>query len=320
MTTKTLAEEYFLLRTNAIQRRRFQNQQLYGDVRYSHDADDPRAELLKDETSSINGVEEQKSDRRNGNFNSPPSYFGQSEALIYQMKRLETKIEQLNSLHKKHLDRPTLDDKNEEEAQIQSFTKDICDSFNACHQQIKSIRRATLHSCTGLESIVAKNVIIYLSNRLQELTVRFRSSQNDYLKKIKSREEKSTVLFEFEDQTEEDPLAKHLDQIWAKDDLAYLEENTRYVKHREKEINQIVQSISDLNTIFKELGSLVTEQGSIIDRIDHNIENTQIKVEEGLMQLKQADQYQKKNRKMHCIVILAVIVLILLFVLIVTKT
>ena len=43
------------------------------------------------------------------------------------MKRLETKIEQLDSLHKKHLDRPTLDDKNEEEAQIQSSTKDISD-------------------------------------------------------------------------------------------------------------------------------------------------------------------------------------------------
>jgi syntaxin 16 len=83
---------------------------------------------------------------------------------------------------------------------------------------------------------------------------------DSFFTEIKSREEKSTVLFEFEDQTEEDPLAKHLDQIWAKDDLAYLEENTRYVKHREKEINQIVQSISDLNTIFKELGSLVTEQ------------------------------------------------------------
>ena len=43
-------------------------------------------------------------------------------------------------------------------------------------------------------------------------------------------------------------------------------------------------------------------------------------MEEGLKQLKKADQYQKKNRKMHCIVILAVIVIILLFVLIVTKT
>ena len=61
-------------------------------------------------------------------------------------------------------------------------------------------------------------------------------------------------------------------------------------------------------------------QGSIIDRIDHNIENTQIKVEEGLQQLKKAEQYQKKDRKMHCIVILAVIVIILLFVLIITKT
>ena len=83
---------------------------------------------------------------------------------------------------------------------------------------------------------------------------------DSFIIEIKSREEKSTVLFDFEDQTEEDPLAKHLDQVWAKDDLTYLEENTRYVKHREKEIQQIVQSISDLNTIFKELASMVTEQ------------------------------------------------------------
>ena len=65
---------------------------------------------------------------------------------------------------------------------------------------------------------------------------------------------------------------------------------------------------------------LFSFKGSIIDRIDHNIENTQIKVEEGLQQLKKAERYQKKDRKMHCIVILAVIVIILLFVLIVTKT
>ena len=58
----------------------------------------------------------------------------------------------------------------------------------------------------------------------------------------------------------EDPLAKQLDQVWAKDNLSYLEENTKFVQHREKEIIQIVQSISDLNTIFKELASMVTEQ------------------------------------------------------------
>ena len=83
--------------------------------------------------------------------------------------------------------------------------------------------------------------------------------QRDFLE-IESREEKSKVLFDFDEPVDEDPLTKQLDQVWAKDDLTYLEENTRYVKQREKEITQIVQSISDLNTIFKELASMVTEQ------------------------------------------------------------
>ena len=81
-----------------------------------------------------------------------------------------------------------------------------------------------------------------------------------YFAEIKSREEKSKVLFDFEDEMDDDPLAKQLDQVWAKDDLTYLEENTKYVQQREKEIHNIVQSISDLNTIFKELASMVTEQ------------------------------------------------------------
>lgn len=93
-------------------------------MRYSHDSDDPRAELLK---NSNLDVEDSKSETQNGRTSSPPSYFGQSEALSYQMKRLETKIDQLDILHKRHLDRPTLDDTNEEEAQINTATKDICD-------------------------------------------------------------------------------------------------------------------------------------------------------------------------------------------------
>ena len=61
-------------------------------------------------------------------------------------------------------------------------------------------------------------------------------------------------------------------------------------------------------------------QGTIIDRIDYNIEHAHIRVEEGLKQLKKAEQYQKTDRKMHCIVVLAVIVVILLVILIATKT
>ncbi len=58
-------------------------------------------------------------------------------------------------------------------------------------------------------------------------------------------------------------------------------------------------------------------QGEVVDRIDCNIENTQVKVEAGVEELKKAERYQRKNRKMKCIVILAVIVIILLFVLLI---
>jgi len=51
-------------------------------------------------------------------------------------------------------------------------------------------------------------------------------------------------------------------------------------------------------------------KGTIIDRIDYNIENTNIKVHDGLEQIKKAAMYQKNDRKMYCIVILAVIVML----------
>ena len=109
----------------------------------------------------------------------------------------------------------------------------LYNSFVTFFQQLKAIRF----------------VILHISNLFS------------YISEIESREEKSKVLFDFEEDTvDEDPLTKQLDQVWAKDDLTYLEENTKYVKQREKEIHQIVQSISDLNTIFKELASMVTEQ------------------------------------------------------------
>ena len=58
------------------------------------------------------------------------------------------------------------------------------------------------------------------------------------------------------------------------------------------------------------LNSFPSFKGTIIDRIDYNIENTNIKVHDGLEQIKKAAMYQKNDRKMYCIVILAVIVML----------
>jgi len=60
-------------------------------------------------------------------------------------------------------------------------------------------------------------------------------------------------------------------------------------------------------------------QGTVLDRIDYNIEQTSVHVEEGHKQLVKAEGYQKKNRKMLVILILAGVVVILIIILLATK-
>jgi len=113
-----------VLRTNAIQRRRFENDQVYG-----HLDDSAHVRLLRDvEDIEINTSES----------NNPPSFVGQSEALQYQMSRVEGKVKQLHDLHERHLARPTLDDHSQEENEIKSLTSEISQMFTECHHQIKS--------------------------------------------------------------------------------------------------------------------------------------------------------------------------------------
>lgn len=101
--------------------------------------------------------------------------------------------------------------------------------------------------------------------------------------------------------------------------LLFEEENTRMAEHREQEVTKVVRSIVDLNEIFKDLATMVQEQGTILDRIDYNVEQTQHTVGAGLQQLRQAEVYHRKNRKMVCILVLASVTLLLLVLLIATK-
>ena len=57
-----------------------------------------------------------------------------------------------------------------------------------------------------------------------------------------------------------------------------------------------------------------------MDRIDYNIETAGLRVEEGLKQLRKAEQYQSKDRKMKCILLLAAVFVFLVLLLIVVKS
>lgn len=219
-----------------------------------------------------------------------------------------------------------------------------------------------------LEQLLTKNVVQYLLMALQEVTLRFRISQSNYLKELNSREARSNAFFETPDFTtidlNDDPSAvrasenavdsfdnflkpskpiastsntdyfeqsdEQIDEYFQKSIapsgrmtqqqlLLFEEENTKMAEHREHEVIKIVQSIADLHDIFKDLAQVVHEQGTVLDRIDFNVEQTQTRVTEGYKQLQRAEMYQRKNRKMYCILVLASVTLFMMVLLIFTK-
>lgn len=69
-------------------------------------------------------------------------------------------------------------------------------------------------------------------------------------------------------------------------------------------------NISDINQIFKDLGALVYDQGEVIDSIEASVERTEISVNEGASQVRQASNYQSKLRKKKCILVLIAAVIL----------
>ena len=80
-------------------------------------------------------------------------------------------------------------------------------------------------------------------------------------------------------------------QGFTESQLAVLESNTETIDQREREVNQIAKSIHQLAEIFRDLQTLVIDQGSMLDRIDYNIEQTNVQVKEAVVQLDKVKKY-----------------------------
>lgn len=279
--------------------------------------------------------------------------------------RLKPKLDELGSLHARHLLKPAFDESTEEEEKIEVLGNEISKLITSTHRQIQYIR-SSLEIGSKMDQLLTKNVVSYLLLALQDLTFKFRNSQNNYINQISSREERSNQYFksnfetiELDDRSSSSGFASGQTNVESFDNflqpksaaslndhyygdggddaldedfqrpvtsrmtqqqlLLFEEENTKMANHREEEVDKIVKSISDLHDIFKDLSHMVQEQGTVLDRIDYNVEQVQTRVSEGLRQLQRADFYQRKNRKMMAIVILAGITLFMLTLLIFTK-
>lgn len=275
---------------------------------------------------SLNDLEEGLAERDDSRM--PPIWIDYLEKAQMILPKLKNKVNELKVLHSRHLHRSTFDDSSTDEVAIENCTHEITRMFNETHRLVQIIKS---HASEGSQNEKRLTINVYhsLATALQELSSLFRGTQNGYLRQIQSREDRSKIYFENQIEDENlyggegddiDGFFINSKQMSHQQLLLLEEENTKFAQEREQEVNAIVKSIMDLNDIFKDLNQMVVDQGTVLDRIDYNVEQTQIQVFEGFKQLQKADAYQRKNRKMCAIIILAVTTVILFFILIIVKS
>ncbi|KAJ8668885.1 hypothetical protein QAD02_000144 [Eretmocerus hayati] len=319
MTTRSLTEAFVIMRNNALQTKHIYAEQNLSD----------RMALVGEERVGLVDAVELKS--INLGNTAPPPWIDALEETQYILSRLKTKIDSLIELQSKQLTRPTLDDNPQEERQMEQLTKEIGRSFASGFRQVQLIKTATRNEARKAEKQLANSAVMALSAALQNLGLRYRSAQQNYLQKINSREERNRLFFDDEifnltnqtpdywlsDSADNNTSSSSWDNQQRQDSILLqlddAEQSVRIAMEREQEVQTIVQNISELNSVFKELAVMVQDQGTVLDRIDYNIEQTEVKVQEGCQQLKKAEQYQRSHRKMCFILTLGGSLFLFLF-------
>ncbi|CAH8590408.1 unnamed protein product [Schistosoma intercalatum] len=315
MAFRSLTESFTFMRNNAFQNRSF----------YRDDKSDQESLVSKSKNKApVNNSTKKLRNEWQTTVNS----------LQYTFSMIRQKMKEVIALHDRHLMASNLDDNLDEDQEIEFQTKELTQLFNLSHSQLgqlSKLKRSSAMWQQSQEAKLAENVVCNLARTLQDLSVAFRKAQSEYLNKLRSRDERIRSYLNIDlNIGDTSSTSNNLVNEFEDGDYAVWEsqkqrrsllltENTNMVVQREQEIHQIVQSIHELNEIFRDVAQMVVDQGTLVDRIDYNVEHTQIRVEEGLKHLTKAQSHQSKDRKMIVILVLAGLVIIFGVLLIVTK-
>ena len=176
-----------------------------------------------------------------------------------------------------------------------------------CEALTKMIKEKKSEVNTSLEK-VKNNIKIFLTTKIQNFSNEFRQNQQQYLKYLKDM---GIIIYSNEDKNNklESLLNDNDDEkknfLYTKDDDVNIQ-----IKKRDEDIDILVKSINELSGIFKDLQNIVQEQGTILDRIDYNINISYENSQEGLKNLKKAEQHNNESCFRNAILLLFFIIFV----------
>ncbi|OII71302.1 uncharacterized protein cubi_01777 [Cryptosporidium ubiquitum] len=177
------------------------------------------------------------------------------------------------------------------EIEVESLTFSICDSFKRIEKLVQSISNSSavnkefdpLCNRSSINcDILRRNAEISIVNELNPLSQHFKNIQKSYMSEL----QKNYICLDGNQINYEDSQKYNQSKELVLTDLD---------DFNIEEIAKITRSIAELNSIFKEMSSMVVEQGSLVDRIDFNINNALLRVENAHQQISKAEKNIKNK-------------------------
>ena len=149
---------------------------------------------------------------------------------------------------------------------------------------------------------IKQNMKQNILTKLNEFTKKFKLNQELYNNKFQD--------FVFDEEQANKSFSANKIEDKNKNDFLSTQENHDYLRKRDEDLTNLLNSINELAQIFKDMQALVMEQGTILDRIDYNIDIASSNITSGKKSISKADKHLKNNCFRNVIIILIIIIFI----------
>lgn len=216
--------------------------------------------------------------------------------------------------------RITIADNTKEKTEIENYFKESKKKLDGSIAKLKIVvQKSKEVKASPPEHKILDNRIRKLLIDVEELPKYMRTLRIDFDNYMKLYNPISVSALAYSSATNNDKF--YILQQDMQDDEE-ISDAEKQADQRLKEITDIANSIVELASMFNELSIIVSAQGEVLDRIDHNIETTVVRVDEGKENLHHAEENQKGANKWGCcaISIIMVLIVIMLIMIVVRET
>lgn len=277
-----------------------------------------RAALNSDDTDlGTDDVTIQMED--NGRFMS--DFFAHVESLRTNIDRISELVEEVKRLHSTILAAPQPDDRTKEE--LEEKMNDIKKLANDVRQRLKKMEQdlensQASNSKTQAQSRIEQSQLFVLARKFRDVMNDYNQVQVGYRQKCKERIQRqleitgrSVTEGQVEEMLESGNPAVFTQGIMV--ETAQAKQSLADIEARHGDIMKLEKSIRELHDMFIDMAALVQTQGEMIDRIEHNVNQSEDFVKIASTDTKKAVKFQSAARRKKIIILicLAIIFVIL---------